>query len=552
MAEWPTVGSATVSWRVASVYSDGVDVDLVPDIIPEENTLVTLKPSIKDFIAYGFGENAVTLRPQAVTGIIDADGYLMKPSIADELIAGTNPVIIMATNDPNASITGWWWTAYVEIRGRKYTVDFAANVGETVNISDFIKAPPSKVLKPWIEQIPDLLNIVAEVGTVKDTLVEILEIKNDVTLSASAANQSKIAAANSAAQALTSKNAAAQSVTDAQNLVANVQESVNTAGNHANSALASRNAAATSASEALTSRNQAETFTSNASNAAAEAAVSLSGAATSASHALESKNQASQSAINAATSAIEANTSATQANQAKEVAVQSASNAEASKNQAASTLANVIPKDLVTSKGDLLVGGGAASLLRFGSGTNGQFLVSDNSSVSGLKWDGPNELKGFGSPVGALQAPINTIYRDLENTHGALYWLKLNNTINGWSVIYGDTGWRNISNMVNNELVVTSCSLFIKRLNNLIHFSANSFTIDNNNTLGANLIRIPPGFRSGIYLWRETNPGYTSSKVYLVAGSVQYIAFATPPKGDNRFTAYWHAHDQEPWPTILP
>lgn len=56
-------------------------------------------------------------------------------------------------------------------------------------------------------------------------------------------------------------------------------------------------------------------------------------------------------------------------------------------------------------------------------------------------------LYGTGSPVGNQNdAPIGTLYVDAINTNGALLWIKTANAgFDGWKVLSGDTGWRDLS-----------------------------------------------------------------------------------------------------------
>jgi len=49
-----------------------------------------------------------------------------------------------------------------------------------------------------------------------------------------------------------------------------------------------------------------------------------------------------------------------------------------------------IPKSLVTTKGDLIVATGNATVARQGIGTNGQVLTADSTEADGLKWATPS------------------------------------------------------------------------------------------------------------------------------------------------------------------
>ena len=67
-------------------------------------------------------------------------------------------------------------------------------------------------------------------------------------------------------------------------------------------------------------------------------------------------------------------------------------------------------------------------------------------SLSPLK-----SFAGVGFPEGEVTAPIGSIYTDTSATNGAIRWIKTSDTDNtGWSVEYGDTGWRNAIPLLRN------------------------------------------------------------------------------------------------------
>ena len=56
------------------------------------------------------------------------------------------------------------------------------------------------------------------------------------------------------------------------------------------------------------------------------------------------------------------------------------------------------------------------------------------------------EIHGQGMPNGKVTAPIGTTYVDTAVTNGALKWIKRRGNDNqGWEVLTGDTGWRNLT-----------------------------------------------------------------------------------------------------------
>ena len=56
------------------------------------------------------------------------------------------------------------------------------------------------------------------------------------------------------------------------------------------------------------------------------------------------------------------------------------------------------------------------------------------------------EIHGTGFPNGKITAPVGTTYVDTAVTNGALKWIKRRgNDAQGWEVLTGDTGWRNLT-----------------------------------------------------------------------------------------------------------
>lgn len=56
------------------------------------------------------------------------------------------------------------------------------------------------------------------------------------------------------------------------------------------------------------------------------------------------------------------------------------------------------------------------------------------------------EIHGTGFPNGKVTAPVGTTYVDTAVTNGALKWIKRRgNDAQGWEVLTGDTGWRNLN-----------------------------------------------------------------------------------------------------------
>lgn len=92
-----------------------------------------------------------------------------------------------------------------------------------------------------------------------------------------------------------------------------------------------------------------------------------------------------------------------------------------------------IPQKLTLSGNTLILSDGGGSVnLPTSSGAGGQ--ANDY------------EIHGTGMPNGRVTAPVGTTYVDTAVTNGALKWIKRKgNDSQGWEVLTGDTGWRNLN-----------------------------------------------------------------------------------------------------------
>ena len=73
----------------------------------------------------------------------------------------------------------------------------------------------------------------------------------------------------------------------------------------------------------------------------------------------------------------------------------------------------------------------------------GSIILPANANASGQVHE--YEIHGTGMPNGKVVAPVGTTYVDTAVTNGALKWIKRTGNHNqGWEVLTGDTGWRNL------------------------------------------------------------------------------------------------------------
>ena len=100
---------------------------------------------------------------------------------------------------------------------------------------------------------------------------------------------------------------------------------------------------------------------------------------------------------------------------------------------------------------------------------------------------------GTGSPEGKVTAPVGSVYTDSAATNGAIRWVKTSGTgTTGWRVEYGDTGLRDISNL----LLDSSGSISIQRIGQVVYLNAKGIVPDSTLGSGASFLgALPVGFR---------------------------------------------------------
>lgn len=141
--------------------------------------------------------------------------------------------------------------------------------------------------------------------------------------------------------------------------------------------------------------------------------------------------------------------------------------------------------------------------LSWGLNSAGDFLLWDNKMSKNIVRVVPDfsyvqigdvaHSYGTGQPNGRVAAPPGSTYTDTAVTCGAVKWIKTSGTGNtGWTVLYGDTGWRSTPAWFTNGW--NAVKLLVRRINNTVHL-----LVDRTTAAGATgelTINLPAGFRS--------------------------------------------------------
>ena len=187
------------------------------------------------------------------------------------------------------------------------------------------------------------------------------------------------------------------------------------------------------------------------------------------------------------------------------------------------------------------------------------------------------EIHGTGMPNGRVTAPVGTTYVDTAVTNGALKWIKQKgNDSQGWVVLIGDTGWRNL-NIVSK---LGASYLRVRRKNDTITYQFGGLSWGwfgivrrggagyqlqpsdrERNVFILGLQGIPQGFRSeGSLIGGIYNDKGTSYGTWYLGGkgdsSMLRFQFTDPVPtdrdiGDIRVSSISYLTD-DPWPTTLP
>ena len=159
-------------------------------------------------------------------------------------------------------------------------------------------------------------------------------------------------------------------------------------------------------------------------------------------------------------------------------------------------------------------------------------------------------IAGNGMPNGKILAPVGSTYIDRDATNGAIRWIKKTggNSVNGWAVDYGDTGWRNITpNPLPANIDKTDCK--IRRANDVVEIAI-GYTNVINATEMVYTNSLPLGFRPAQNVFvTGTSTGPGTSRTGGVAIDGTRIRWQSTV--GNWRTAYARYTTDDPWPTTL-
>ena len=185
-----------------------------------------------------------------------------------------------------------------------------------------------------------------------------------------------------------------------------------------------------------------------------------------------------------------------------------------------------------------------------------QILAKKSDNDCDVEWKDSYEIRGSGSPVGKVTATMGVRYVDTSKSQGAVRWTKTDaNSNNGWKVLYGDTGWMSVPQILSPSMKASSVK--IRRINQTVYLQATITEWAYEWNRGGT--PLPDGYRPSSQI-RYYIPGMEgdSDIQFIVTTDGKINAYGvnpqpTPPAFPVTLTVSYLADDSNvPWPTGLP
>ena len=141
------IATGRVTGQFLAGVVDGVDDDQDPDAVPAAG-FVTFTASVPYLPDPTAAPNPATILTTSVVAVLDNEGYLCTPS-PGTLEPSYRGVRLIATDDPDISVSGWTWNAtysFSTVAGQKLAIpthSFAVPSGGVVDLTTVVKVPSS-------------------------------------------------------------------------------------------------------------------------------------------------------------------------------------------------------------------------------------------------------------------------------------------------------------------------------------------------------------------------------------------------------------------------
>ena len=184
-----------------------------------------------------------------------------------------------------------------------------------------------------------------------------------------------------------------------------------------------------------------------------------------------------------------------------------------------------------------------------------QILAKKSDNDCDVEWKDSYEIRGSGSPVGKVTATMGVRYVDTSKSQGAVRWTKTDaNSNNGWKVLYGDTGWMSVPQILSPSMKASSVK--IRRINQTVYLKATITEWAYEWNRGGT--PLPDGYRPSSQI-RYYIPGMEgdSDIQFIVTTDGKINAYGvnpqpTPPAFPVTLTISYSVDDLVlPWPTVM-
>ena len=184
-----------------------------------------------------------------------------------------------------------------------------------------------------------------------------------------------------------------------------------------------------------------------------------------------------------------------------------------------------------------------------------QILAKKSDNDCDVEWKDSYEIRGSGSPVGKVTATMGVRYVDTSKSQGAVRWTKTDaNSNNGWKVLYGDTGWMSVPQILSPSMKASSVK--IRRINQTVYLQATITEWAYEWNRGGT--PLPDGYRPSSQI-RYYIPGLEGdSDIQLIVttnGTINAYGVnpqPTPPAFPVTLTISYPVDDSVlPWPTVM-
>jgi len=141
------IATGRVTGQFLAGVVDGVDDDQDPDAVPAAG-FVTFTASVPYLPDPTAAPNPATILTTSVVAVLDNEGYLCTPA-QGTLEPSYRGVRLIATDDPDLSVSGWTWNAtysFSTVAGQKLAIpthSFAVPSGGVVDLTTVVKVPSS-------------------------------------------------------------------------------------------------------------------------------------------------------------------------------------------------------------------------------------------------------------------------------------------------------------------------------------------------------------------------------------------------------------------------